>query len=171
MIKEQETSISLGLRPGTHPAASILPELIIPKSFRSTVNRALQSPSQAEFNLSEPAQPAAYTESEPMDTREEGPAPRKISLRSRAGAGEKGTEKGEKPAEKVELTQALTHDLSKLTLTVPPLASVQAAEIPEDPNEPRYCYCDQVSYGEVRRVRLDEDHDPLIPSVTADDRV
>lgn len=147
MIKEQETSISLGLRPGTHPAASILPELIIPKSLRPY--RPNQSPSQAEFNPADQAIAVTAAEGEVPDTREEEATSRKTSLRSRQPlpkAGDAGAEKG---AEKVE-TQAPPHDFSKLKLTVPPLASVQAAEIPADPNEPRYCYCNQVSYGEVR---------------------
>lgn len=38
-----------------------------------------------------------------------------------------------------------------LTVTVPPLSSLlpTAVDVPVDPDEPRYCYCDQVSYGEV----------------------
>ena len=39
-----------------------------------------------------------------------------------------------------------------LKLTVPPLSSVglQGEEdMRVDPNEPRYCYCNQVSFGEV----------------------
>ncbi|KAJ3004141.1 hypothetical protein NUW54_g4953 [Trametes sanguinea] len=43
-IKEQEASISLGLRPGTHPASIILPEVVVPQSdvepcpFDSVIN-------------------------------------------------------------------------------------------------------------------------------------
>ena len=39
-----------------------------------------------------------------------------------------------------------------LKLTVPPLAAVISQtplDTPIDPNERRYCYCNQVSYGEV----------------------
>jgi hypothetical protein len=40
---------------------------------------------------------------------------------------------------------------SSLKLTVPPLANVVLSvdDMPVDPNEPRYCHCHQVSFGEV----------------------
>lgn len=49
-IKEQETSLSLGLRPGTHPASIVLPDVILPKPARPT--RAQDTPfSDGEMEL------------------------------------------------------------------------------------------------------------------------
>ncbi|KAF7796535.1 hypothetical protein EIP86_007715 [Pleurotus ostreatoroseus] len=49
-IKEQETSLSLGLRPGTHPASIVLPEVVLPKPTRAP--RAQETPfSEDELEL------------------------------------------------------------------------------------------------------------------------
>jgi len=57
--------------------------------------------------------------------------------------------RGRKGKGKKRITSTNSTGLSTLTVTVPPLASVtlQAGDMPVDPNEPRYCYCNQVSFG------------------------
>jgi hypothetical protein len=41
-------------------------------------------------------------------------------------------------------------------------STVARTDMPVDPNEPRYCYCNQVSYGEVRNLLLTGDYDAYI---------
>ncbi|CCM06380.1 uncharacterized protein FIBRA_08639 [Fibroporia radiculosa] len=156
-IKEQETSISLGLRPGTHPASIILPEVVVPTGIRP--HRPPPSPLLLPTTIEEMPSPA---EIEPSDTGEvtlgvvstETPTtgqdgtpvrPRrrrvaKWSRKKKSVVKPPGDEDADMPAAS-----------SGLTLTVPPLASValNGGDMPIDPNEPRYCYCNQVSYGEM----------------------
>ncbi|OBZ75714.1 Inhibitor of growth protein 4 [Grifola frondosa] len=154
-IKEQEASISLRLRPGTHPAAIILPELILPKSARPRVEF---SPSMPVVESAEGHVTPAADSGEPTlgivapEAPTEGAAPahprrRSRSKWSRKKAPPKGKDEVEKGPEKPEVSGAP----SGLKLTVPPLAAValQPGDMPANPFEPRYCYCDQVSYGEM----------------------
>lgn len=185
-IKEQETSLSLGLRPGTHPASIILPEVVPP-----TRTRIIQQPppppsepiaaAEAQVpggpehtSMSVQAEEDDADEDEPMLGIESTESPehgeqRSNPIRPRRRRSAKwsrkkkfsatpvdGTDKGETPA---------PEGTPSLKLTVPPLASITAhvgntpgapgdmselgalGDMPIDPNEPRYCYCNQVSFG------------------------
>jgi hypothetical protein len=47
-------------------------------------------------------------------------------------------------------TAAASHSRS-LKLRVPPLNAIMQGDAAADPNEPKYCYCNRVSFGNVRR--------------------
>ncbi|KAH9925299.1 uncharacterized protein B0H18DRAFT_1009544 [Fomitopsis serialis] len=184
-IKEQETSLSLGLRPGTHPASIILPEIVPP-----TRTRVIQQPpppsepipiaevqvlgGPEHTSVSVQAEEEDADEDEPMLGIESTESPehgeqRSTPVRPRRRRSAKwsrkkklsatpvdGTDKGETPT---------PEGAASLKLTVPPLASITAhvgntprapgdmselgamGDMPIDPNEPCYCYCNQVSFG------------------------
>ena len=72
-IKEQETSISLGLRPGTHPASIMLPELVLPKATRP---RVVTSPPPTEIPPEyAPIEPESVGQPVPARIEEPGEAP------------------------------------------------------------------------------------------------
>ncbi|KAI0928185.1 hypothetical protein AcW1_005508 [Taiwanofungus camphoratus] len=154
-IKEQETSISLGLRPGTHPASIMLPEIVVPKGIRGS--RITHSPvpmdEGRETGLAEVSELTFGIVSSEV-SRESGrhvrPRRKGKKWTRKKGASNVADEK-EETSGKGEVPAASSKSLK---LTVPPLASValNAGDIPIDPNEPRYCYCNQVSFGEVSRV-------------------
>lgn len=69
-IKEQETSLSLGLRPGTHPASIVLPDVILPKPARPV--RAQETPfsdgeMELELELESPQMEDGEAEGTPAD--------------------------------------------------------------------------------------------------------
>lgn len=157
-IKEQETSISLGLRPGTHPASIILPEVVPPSGIRGSRNHE-------SLEMEMPAtQEAAAIATEAGETnlgmipQEALPAGQEdVSVRPRRRNRSKWSRKKKsmvKPSDIAETAEE-TVASSGLKLTVPALASLTQViafgpdDMPVDPNEPRYCYCNQVSYGEM----------------------
>ena len=83
-LKEQEASISLGLRPGTHPASITLPELVLPRANRS---RVTTSPHPDELPEDDSLEPA------PADAEEPPPSP---------SAAEDGDEDEEEPGPETE---------------------------------------------------------------------
>ncbi|KAI0822658.1 hypothetical protein BC628DRAFT_655997 [Trametes gibbosa] len=206
-IKEQEASISLGLRPGTHPASIILPEVVPPPSTRGrVVATPPPAPVEPPIIISSPAPiPAGIPEEtmevvvepieevidveatadeelhpEPSAAASEPPAPepptselyvpdeapaptkdrkkgkkrKKGSTRRRTGQGssEPANEGASEPAQDVVLSQVPPMQPT-LTLRIPaqilPHATVEAEDMPPDPNEPRYCFCNQVSFGDM----------------------
>ncbi|KAI1790723.1 hypothetical protein LXA43DRAFT_890391 [Ganoderma leucocontextum] len=200
-IKEQEASISLGLRPGTHPASIMLPELVVPQ-FKRT--RTALSPPPLELDLPEdslrieiaieplsesPASPPQVEEpppsspqlpeepeaeevdiidiTEPTETVAE-PTAEPIERASTRGRRKgrkrrKGTKKkpeqtaepeeGAPQEEPVALEaeeEMATEPQPTLTLKIPAQVLVPAPVLEiVDPNEPRYCFCNQVSYGDM----------------------
>ncbi|KAK8854724.1 hypothetical protein IAR55_003463 [Kwoniella newhampshirensis] len=58
------------------------------------------------------------------------------------GGSRRGKHKKGKKGQLIEVPQASVEDVEKP-------AGTEAWNIPADPNEPRYCYCHQVSYGEM----------------------
>ncbi|KAI0807065.1 hypothetical protein C8Q74DRAFT_1225620 [Fomes fomentarius] len=213
-IKEQEASISLGLRPGTHPASITLPELIIPKANR---NRIMTSPppitledpiedlivtepvsdppveevgkvtAPVEEETAEPeAVPSRAAEEQeedieiieivdepepdsepPVEVVEPPPVveerkgrKRRKSARARAAAGEddfppqavKRAQRQQSAPEPEPEEEVQPENQPPLTLRIPAQTNL-APQIPEsempDPDEPRYCFCNQVSYGEM----------------------
>lgn len=151
-IKEQETSISLGLRPGTHPASIILPELVIPKSRPpGTVHDDLSDSDENTRDVTEePPQDSVQDvveEEKPMKT------PRK---KGRVKHPRKKSDVEVADQENVEVDKAEASDgrpsrsSRSLKLTLPALSAINSQkDTVIDSDEPRYCYCNQVSYGEV----------------------
>ncbi|KAI0075453.1 hypothetical protein K474DRAFT_1699040 [Panus rudis PR-1116 ss-1] len=133
-ITEEETALSIGMRPGTHPASIILPEVVAPtlKPHRP----AVQTP-VPEAPVAPPAEPVP--EEQPM--KEQTPAPRRKSRR-RTAEKQPSTEKSASPSR-------------KLKLTVPPLASVTNQTVQQsdaqdaaDQNK-LYCLCNRPSEGDM----------------------
>ncbi|KAI0747798.1 hypothetical protein C8Q80DRAFT_1316285 [Daedaleopsis nitida] len=185
-IKEQEASITLGLRPGTHPASIILPEVVLPKPNRSRIvtspppfeipmdplllpqpvieppsEEVQETPTPAEEETPDPP-PAPEEQDEPVEIVEseepvvemvEPPAPTRGKRKGRKRRKSKRTRSEAPPTEE----QAAPEE------TLEPEAEEEDAPIPAqnlapqplvepellDPNEPRYCFCNQVSYGEM----------------------
>ncbi|KAI9056665.1 hypothetical protein FKP32DRAFT_1598936 [Trametes sanguinea] len=177
-IKEQEASISLGLRPGTHPASIILPEVVVPQSTRGRVVAtpppapipALEIP---EAIVPEPApepvpeaapeaveEPAVEEETAPPEEAEQPPAPskerKKGKKRKKATASRRQTTE---PATAASAPVSVVADAppaeqaqAPLTLRIPAQnlpTPIVVDEMPPDPNEPRYCFCNQVSFGDM----------------------
>lgn len=155
-IKEEETSLSVGLRPGTHLASIILPDVVVPPVVRTP--RVVHSPIPDDEELFAEAPPDP--EPEVVEPELEPPAEERDKSRRKS--------RGRPPRKKEDGSS--THKASSsspqrlvLTVTVPPLAAVSnsnlhaivhpppdPADLPPDPNEPRYCYCNGVSAGIVR---------------------
>ncbi|KAF9452802.1 hypothetical protein P691DRAFT_146595 [Macrolepiota fuliginosa MF-IS2] len=121
-IKEQEAS--LGPEPNA-PVMLSMSELFVPKWSRST--RVSMSPMFDEEEMA-PVPP----------TQSESSMPPERSKR-RPPKNRKQKEK-EKEKEKPDLGTAAT-----LTITLPP----QHQDVYVDPNEPTWCYCNRVSFGEM----------------------
>ncbi|KAG1837704.1 hypothetical protein DFJ58DRAFT_734200 [Suillus subalutaceus] len=139
-IKEQEASISLGIRPGTHLAPILLPDLVVPRWVRPTRIERSPTPSLS------PELPAILL---PQESIEE------LSIESaRPGRGRKARKKSEPESE-------TPPPLPEEVLKIPAIRTTRSvklkipAQAQADPNEPRYCYCNQVSYETVRSVVID----------------
>ncbi|OSD02760.1 hypothetical protein PYCCODRAFT_1410194, partial [Trametes coccinea BRFM310] len=176
-IKEQEASISLGLRPGTHPASIILPEVVVPQSTRG---RVVATPPPAPIPALEipeaippgPApEPAQEAAPEPVQesAAEEGTAPPEEAGHSSAPSKErKKGKKRKKTTSRRQTTEPATAASAPVSVIAeaPPAEQAQAPltlripaqnlptpivvdEMPPDPNEPRYCFCNQVSFGDM----------------------
>ncbi|RDX45425.1 hypothetical protein OH76DRAFT_1408004 [Lentinus brumalis] len=207
-IKEQEASISLGLRPGTHPASIILPEVVVPKLSRTRPSSPLPidlppesdvQPAPAPVPASEPtvqlvespvlgkeATPppsASPTEDEIIDITDDAEPETDTAAPAAAPASARGRRRGRKrrrftrpPRERRTTSVAADENSAEnptqseaegdaeeredaprvgkqppLTLKIPAQnvpPALPEGEVP-DPNEPRYCFCNQVSYGEM----------------------
>ncbi|KAJ3545189.1 hypothetical protein NM688_g5654 [Phlebia brevispora] len=172
-IKEQETSLSLGLRPGTHPATIVLPEVVLPKTARAA--RIQETPVSDEFESPPPEAPEGEGTPEVVEAAEGmTEAPRRTRRShgwSRKKSDHKEREKEREMAKEMEkegMVPAVVpgeeenappqpQGAMKLTVTLPPLASLQQPLLqPELPleaiaaeDEERYCYCNGVSYGSM----------------------
>ena len=63
----------------------------------------------------------------------------------------KRTEKAVSEPEAIATPATTTTSSSRsLRLKVPPLSAVVQGDAAADPNEPKYCYCNRVSFGNVR---------------------
>lgn len=127
-------SISLGIRPGTHPA--LLSEVVMPNRTRAP--RAERSGSPDFVDANEIAGDIAIgaadgDESNKKEKKEK--ISRKTEVEMLAEASLPVETRARKPLKS-----------TSLKISLPPLAAAV------DPNEPRYCYCNQVSYGEVRLI-------------------
>ncbi|KAI0340714.1 hypothetical protein BDW22DRAFT_1360162 [Trametopsis cervina] len=148
-IKEQETSLSVGLRPGTHPASIILPEVVVPPAIRAP--RIVHSPVPEDEDPMEEAPPPPEVEATAEPVPEPTVIPEEKSTRKRGRGRPSRKKDGHGPN-----TPSSSPNRPGFKLTLRPLASViadvepaQAVDVdpPIDPNEPRYCYCNGVSAG------------------------
>ncbi|KAG2348605.1 hypothetical protein BDR05DRAFT_987106 [Suillus weaverae] len=130
-IKEQEASISLGIRPGTHLAPILLPDLVVPRWVRPTRIERSPTPSLSP-ELSAILLPQESTEELSIDS-------------GRPGRGRKARKK---PEPESETPPPLPEEVLKIpaTRTTRSVKLKIPAQAQADPNEPRYCYCNQVSY-------------------------
>ncbi|KAF8497099.1 hypothetical protein F5888DRAFT_324981 [Russula emetica] len=149
-IREQEMSISFGLRQGTHP--SLLPDLAAPSRWaRATRVTHSPIPGLSEDEEDIPAGPAISAGSEvtigmATTTGSEGPRASSSSSKKTKKSKKRKTDKAVSEAEATPVTAMSSTRI--LRLKVPPLNSVQG-DAASDPNEPKYCYCNRVSFGNM----------------------
>ncbi|KAG9318296.1 hypothetical protein JVU11DRAFT_380 [Chiua virens] len=151
-IKEQETAISLGVRPGTHLAPILLPDLVVPRWARPS--RVEHSPVPS---LS--PEPGLYVEEPPVLEL----SPLRVPSPKAPKKGKKAAPKPAKPEMETQSPAAVDGAGSVMAprtrrgtvrLTIPAQAGRLAPSVPADPNEDRYCYCNQVSFGTGGYFRL-----------------
>jgi len=144
-IKEQEVSISLGMRPGTHIAPILLPDLVVPRWVRHP--RAEQSP--VPLLLHEDDSGAVVVD-EPDDIE-----PLKEDQQSKKSKkGKKGPfKKEESTSERSEVppNKKKPRATIRLTIPVPPLHSQEDSDI--------WCYCQKPS-GSGVMVACDNENCP-----------
>jgi hypothetical protein len=149
-IKEQEAAISLGVRPGTHLAPILLPELIVPGS------RAARAAAAAHSSPPPPPDEEGGMTLGMVGDEEDGGE--EVQPQRRGRAAKKGKARGRLKKEDTVVVMEQSGSRSRnrggtartLKLTGPALE--QEAMPPPPPDEERYCYCNQVSFGEVRSV-------------------
>jgi len=166
-IREQEVSISLGIRPGTHPAPILLPDLVVPRwgrPSRTTLSPIPNLSGDGEGERSNDVNVGGgdkESESGPVLglVPRRGPGRPRIHPLRRKGIKGPGSRKGGNPAEQEDSEEIPDRvgppsrvRSSNLKITLPPLppAVVPPPDMVIDPTERRYCYCNQVSFGEVR---------------------
>lgn len=142
-------SVSFGLRQGTHP--SLLPDLAAPSRW-ARATRVTHSPipglSEDEDILAVPAISAGSEVTIGMATTPGSEGPRASSSSSKKSKKSK-KRKMDKAVSEAEATPTTVMSSTRsLRLRVPPLNSVQG-DAAADPNEPKYCYCNRVSFGNV----------------------
>ncbi|KAH7889873.1 hypothetical protein F5I97DRAFT_604980 [Phlebopus sp. FC_14] len=133
VIKDQEAAISLGMRPGTHLAPILLPDLVVPRWARPP--RVEHSPVPSLIS-----DPGIQTVDEPAVHE----VPQPVAFPKAPKKGRKLVLKTTTPAPEVQLSEEpATRRGVRLTIpTHPP-----GPQVPADPKEARYCYCNQVSFG------------------------
>lgn len=140
-------SISFGLRQGTHP--SLLPDLAAPSRW-ARPTRVTHSPIPGLSDDEDVTAPKISASSEVtigMATGSEatrGPPSKK---------GKKGKKRKLDKAAVAEIEVApeiVAPPTRSLRLKLPPLNSTAQADAAADPDEPKYCYCNRVSFGNVR---------------------
>lgn len=147
-IKEQEAAISLGVRPGTHLAPILLPDLIVPRwarpprvehspvpSLSPEPGLYAEEPPALEFPPPQVPSPKAPKKGKKVTAHKPAKPEKEEPLPPAAGAGE-------------ELAMTTRTRRTSVRLTIPAQPVVEPS-VPADPNETRYCYCNQVSFGTV----------------------
>ncbi|KAG1775009.1 hypothetical protein EV702DRAFT_1121042 [Suillus placidus] len=139
-IKEQEASISLGICPGTHLTPILLPDLVVPRWVCPTRIERSPTPSLS---------PELSAILLPQESTEE--------LYIESGRPGRGRKAHKKPEPESETPPPLPEEVLKIpaTRTTRSVKLKIPAQAQADPNEPRYCYCNQVSYETVRSVVFD----------------
>jgi hypothetical protein len=148
-------SISFGLRQGTHP--SLLPDLAAPSRW-ARATRVAQSPIPSlsdDEDITEvpPVISAGSEVTIGMATGNTDAPPRASSFKKGKKAKKRRTsDKVVSEAEAVAAAVASTAASSSrsLKLKVPPLNAIMQGDAAADPNEPKYCFCNRVSFGNVR---------------------
>lgn len=158
-IREQEMSLSFGLRQGTHP--SLLPDLAAPSRW-ARATRVAQSPipGLSDDEDTSAAPPVISVGSEvtigiptgsadgPTGGRGSSSSFKKIRRAKKRRTSDKVVSEPE-PVAAAGASTAASHSRS-LKLRVPPLNAIMQGDAAADPNEPKYCYCNRVSFGNVR---------------------
>jgi hypothetical protein len=135
-IEEQQGAITMGVRPGTKP-----PSIVIPKdsSLRHAQSQSVES--NGLFALAEVASAVAEKTLE--------------SLQPVASAGstvltwkDKGSV-DEKPVATHQKQASVNRPKAQVPKRDRKKRNAATHEEPADPNEPTYCYCDRVSFGDV----------------------
>jgi hypothetical protein len=140
-------SISFGLRQGTHP--SLLPDLAAPSRW-ARATRVTHSPipglsddedlSAAGINASSEVTIGMATGNDAS----RGSASSKKSKKSKK-------RKSDRAIGEAEVASGSTAPaVRSVRLKVPPLGFTTQGDAAADPNEPKYCYCNRVSFGNVR---------------------
>ena len=138
-VKEQEAAISLGMRPGTHLAPILLPDIVaVPRWARPS--RVEHSPLALTPEPESPSAPIVLHESVTA-------VPPSVKKGKKVIPRE--SEPKEETAPAVPAEPAKTRRGVKLTLRAPPPGPSVEPTLPPDPNEKRYCHCNQVSFGTV----------------------
>lgn len=135
-IKEQEAAMSLSL-PGSRPAP-ILPDLVVSRwgrPSRATLSPISDEPEELDFMDG----PNPDADSGGAATGDTG------NVRAQRGGNRKGRVGRGKPR---KAEGEATEGLKSLRITLPP-AQTAMPSAGADPAE-RYCYCDGISFGEVR---------------------
>ena len=147
-IREQEMSISFGLRQGTHP--SLLPDLAAPSRW-ARATRATHSPIPGlsdDEDLTAPGISAGTEVTIGMATGNE--ANRGPTSSSKKGKKSK-KRKTDRAVVEAEVAPGPSPPATQsVKIKVRPLSSTTQGDAAADPNEPKYCYCNRVSYGNVR---------------------
>lgn len=136
-IKEQEAAISLGMRPGTHLAPILLPDIVaVPRWAR---------PSHVEHS------PLALTP-EPESAVDDHVVNEVATVASASPVSKKSKKtvphEPEPPKTPIAPTVAeVPRTRRGVRLTLPSQPTPEGPPTSVDPNEKRYCYCHQVSFG------------------------
>jgi hypothetical protein len=139
-IKEQETCIKFGPRPGTH----------LPIFSDAVVGRWVRPPREAES-----LEQALSDVNGVVQVTTDGDGVPNLGVVAPDSTDRKlittVIRRGKKHKKKRKSSNTSVPQENILTVTLPPLSSIvlPAGDMPVDPHEPRYCYCNQVSFGEV----------------------
>src|SRR5260221_12546563 len=154
-IREQEMSISFGLRQGTHP--SLLPDLAAPSRW-ARATRVAQSPiptlsDDEDITEAPPVISAGSEVTIGMATGSTDTPARASPFRKSQKAKKSRTlDKVVSEAEAVVAAGPSTAASSSRSfkLKVPPLNAIMQGDAAADPNEPKYCFCNKVSFWNVK---------------------
>lgn len=150
-IKEQEASITLGLRPGTQPAPIAMSEsntLALSKfpDAGGDEDEVIPPENTDHLHLTRNKGREHWRARLDWTAGKGAPSPPAEVPDERTQGGFETALAGGRGRKKKRLPPNL-----RLRLTVAPSTSIVLAngDMPIDPHEPRYCYCNQVSWGEV----------------------
>ena len=147
----------MGLRPGTHPASIILPEVVVPPAIRAP--RIVHSPIPDDEDSADnvPASPevelAVDTEKDLNSVAGEKPARKRHRSRSHRKKESSAGPKASSSSPHRPVVMLTVPPLTAVVGTTDVVPSVDIPDIPDD--EPRYCYCNGVSAGDVGILPLD----------------
>jgi len=134
-IKEQEVSLTVGLKPGTH---------LLPILSDATVGRWVRPPR-------DPLDPGVSDGNDQANQGDGVPTLGVVADNNDRAPIAGIVRRGKKGKGKRKSAASVQAGSASLKLMVPPLSSVglQPDDMHVDPHEPRYCYCNQISFGEM----------------------